>query len=902
MMTSTRPNEAGGSFANRRGHAPKLSISDPSHHVTETIGTLYDTEEEETAQESSQKPASNRPLSFMPSSNAEELIRTADTTSDGRPHLDRSTSDSGGLTNPPPASLKKVQTSPARIPTIQNGTQKEPSPTSPISPTLSLKDVQDDPGTSQFPLGNIEKPSDIAQELSNLQALRRMSMDVGNNNDPDMLPFSGLSLMPSIAPTGDDDEADPNRLLWVPARVHPELAPSEFKNFLETRVKSIKRRSGDPLLQAEDGLNRSDSGGLSRRKSMLSRQVDTSGNDGKGYVDGADSLERQRSQSGRRESKLTLDELVKEPHRVVQKLAEESKLQEGQINEDMPILPIAPGAGLRRSTRTTYRKGGSLRGAALSKRIASRQAESKSNDKSETEQLDAPKAQGLTRTQSEPTSENFSRPNKPLRKPQKLSQGSNTLSDAAITEPPSKDPDGITKASHRSFHIDGSGPVPQLGDVVTPSSQEDSSESRPFPQRSSSQKATEQMVHQVETPQPQQQPPTDQPPPQSRKRHGVSGRLSQSSPSQQEVQPKQTGATTAEAGLNSGHVPVDGRDSSTDSLTYIPTFTSEDKRPDRRTRKDDDASSTTSSKSGWNSWFKSGVGEKKKKDDERKSKTKGLVERAHDNVRLDVLQTSIGKTVSKGKESLMPDREVETIEHKPQEERKKEPHRKSNSKKEKDGNFLSSLFSGGRRKSDKESGTKKGHARQVSEEPTYRPLRPNIDYPYSRFSVLEERAIYRMAHIKLANPRRPLQSQVLLSNFMYNYLAIVQAEHPQMQFPTSPQQKRLEEERRREEEQQYLAEQQMQQGAGGDSIDRYTFDYHRDANQAQYGEHAADESVDYMDDTHLYEYDERREHEGNLRSGNGYEGYESENDYRHFGQQQQQRVSSEGLRERDDMW
>jgi len=43
-----------------------------------------------------------------------------------------------------------------------------------------------------------------------------------------------------------------------------------------------------------------------------------------------------------------------------------------------------------------------------------------------------------------------------------------------------------------------------------------------------------------------------------------------------------------------------------------------------------------------------------------------------------------------------------------------------------------------------------------------------------------------MAHIKLANPRRELYSQVLLSNFMYSYLAKVQQMHPQMQIQTSP--------------------------------------------------------------------------------------------------------------------
>src|SRR5690606_28391950 len=122
---------------------------------------------------------------------------------------------------------------------------------------------------------------------------------VGNNSDPDLLPFSGLSLtaIPSIAPSGGDDEADPSRLLWVPAAVHPELAPTEFKNFLESRVKSIRRRSGagDSYL-SPDGLDRSDSGGLKRKKSMLSRQIDnTGGRAADGYVDGAERLDSKRS-------------------------------------------------------------------------------------------------------------------------------------------------------------------------------------------------------------------------------------------------------------------------------------------------------------------------------------------------------------------------------------------------------------------------------------------------------------------------------------------------------------------------------------------------------------------------------------------------------------------------------
>jgi hypothetical protein len=42
-----------------------------------------------------------------------------------------------------------------------------------------------------------------------------------------------------------------------------------------------------------------------------------------------------------------------------------------------------------------------------------------------------------------------------------------------------------------------------------------------------------------------------------------------------------------------------------------------------------------------------------------------------------------------------------------------------------------------------------------------------------RFPVHVERAIYRLSHLKLADPKRQLRQQVLLSNFMYSYLNLV---------------------------------------------------------------------------------------------------------------------------------
>jgi hypothetical protein len=47
----------------------------------------------------------------------------------------------------------------------------------------------------------------------------------------------------------------------------------------------------------------------------------------------------------------------------------------------------------------------------------------------------------------------------------------------------------------------------------------------------------------------------------------------------------------------------------------------------------------------------------------------------------------------------------------------------------------------------------------------------------NRLPLHVERAIYRLSHIKLANPKRPLSQQVLISNLMFWYLSIQQNDH-----------------------------------------------------------------------------------------------------------------------------
>jgi hypothetical protein len=60
---------------------------------------------------------------------------------------------------------------------------------------------------------------------------------------------------------------------------------------------------------------------------------------------------------------------------------------------------------------------------------------------------------------------------------------------------------------------------------------------------------------------------------------------------------------------------------------------------------------------------------------------------------------------------------------------------------------------------------------------------------YYRYPIHVERAVYRLSHIKLANPRRPLYEQVLISNLMFWYLSIInRSQQQQQQQPPSQQQ------------------------------------------------------------------------------------------------------------------
>ncbi|KAL5633051.1 hypothetical protein ACGC1H_003519 [Rhizoctonia solani] len=109
---------------------------------------------------------------------------------------------------------------------------------------------------------------------------------------------------------------------------------------------------------------------------------------------------------------------------------------------------------------------------------------------------------------------------------------------------------------------------------------------------------------------------------------------------------------------------------------------------------------------------------------------------------------------------------------------------------EKETGFFGSLFGSGKsKKPDDSTGNfsggqaaaaallgaskSKSPAPPHSQLPNQPPIQPSANGTYARYPIHVERAVYRLSHIKLANPRRPLYEQVLISNLMFWYLGVI---------------------------------------------------------------------------------------------------------------------------------
>jgi Activator of mitotic machinery Cdc14 phosphatase activation C-term len=117
--------------------------------------------------------------------------------------------------------------------------------------------------------------------------------------------------------------------------------------------------------------------------------------------------------------------------------------------------------------------------------------------------------------------------------------------------------------------------------------------------------------------------------------------------------------------------------------------------------------------------------------------------------------------------------------------------------KEKDSGFFGSLFGGSSKKKQDQDYPSPVHGGIAGREaaqallgaskskayaPSVSPVPSNGPNSYARYPIHVERAIYRLSHIKLANPRRPLYEQVLISNLMFWYLGVIN----KAQSPASP--------------------------------------------------------------------------------------------------------------------
>jgi hypothetical protein len=813
MQASARQQELERLYNARRGHGPQISISDDSQHITEAIGSYYETEDTPSIQTGGLL-RDTRPLSFVPGEKEtyDTKTRRQGTYLEGPPNglfqAQPATKDHRAAAAGQP-SLRVIPSQGLDSQSTSNAdggfgpsSQRSNSPISPqssiqLSPSLASNGPRPQPSSRQssseiavqkFPLNDIDyesSPAAVAQELSNLQAIRRMSMNV-DKADPDLPSFSGpFSNIPAAPSRQSDDENDPSKLFWVPARLHPELAPKEFKTFIEERVEKIRRRSGSEDSLSVDGLERSGSdSSLRRKKSMLSHQIDARDH----YEDGAERLLRKRSKGTRVggqtivENLSDLETLVNDPTLLLRRMSLDATRQsfdsgiEVPAGEDPPILPA--GGLLKRSTRTTYRRGSVKKGERGHAKRGHRRTSSDADEHPPVPQLftaddNEPKV-GITRVSTEPTQPpnelpgNFSRPHQ--------RRQDNVRSPTSEEFPYNNDQIGRDESSYSHEERELEREVPPVQVQPQP---------RRFQSRIASQgrttaqlpgyNNTDPLPNVIETLPDGSKVPAQsllQNLPERKSSHDVPRQFQRAGSQSRNALNRQASQKSTFDELSQSPSPIPGNDNNrTDTLTIVPTF--EEKKAEKK---------EGSKKSGWKWILGNDDDEKEKKLKEEKGEAKskgGKAQKASaDKARLDVLQTSIdGNPPARGRESLVLNREDMNFE----EERK--PNKKS---KESQPGLLSALF-GGKKKSydgdlkDKKRKTDRNH----SPDPVLRILKPDIDYNWTRFSILEERAIYRLAHVKLANPRRALHSQVLLSNFMYSYLAKVQMMHPQIQIPAA---------------------------------------------------------------------------------------------------------------------
>ncbi|KAF7370669.1 Zds-C domain-containing protein [Mycena sanguinolenta] len=582
---------------------------------------------------------------------------------------------------------------------------------------------------------------DIRREVEALKDLRRRSTapgalaldpDLPNQGPPSPTspyrePGTSARPSPDPAPSSQPND-DPFHLFWVPASLHPEIAPAEFRAFLKEHARNPPSDDEQANLRRTPSASSNVSSGLGRKKSMLSRQYEPSEKD-EAADDTVVPLRRNRSIFSSNQNQgpqLTISDLQK-----LEELAEEAlslNVSPLALDDDTDLgdeadQPIV-GAGkfLRRTPRTRIRKPnlpgdggghrfGERRRGASGRSVTSAILQRTSSDVSSSDHGDSIESVSVTPRARTTLSDEGPPPDRP-----------DSFSEEAL----------IYDAYARDDEDSSSGHdlPPTLPPVLITSSPPltltDFADIPP---------------PQAESPPPQNVPPVPEPAP---------------VPSTVIHQPQPTRVLSP---------PPSEPPQQQQGLLAPDSYQAQPPAPPSRTPSPSDfdhtpSPSTTPTNSPPASTFVSPPRKEKDK--------KGLFGKW-------------GSDKEKEKSSKASKKERERLEKEKEKERG-----------EKESGFFGSLF-GSKKKNEAPAETTSlhggreaahallGQSQRAPKSPG--PPQPMVGVPgvmgpggvdnYSRYPIHVERAIYRLSHIKLANPRRPLYEQVLISNLMFWYLGVI---------------------------------------------------------------------------------------------------------------------------------
>lgn len=583
----------------------------------------------------------------------------------------------------------------------------------------------------------------MEREFEALRDIRRRSTAHGGPGtlvlDPDLpasqpkatAPFSPQAWTadngsPSSARSHGDDEGangdngsgadDPIQLFWVPAHLHPELAPSEFRAFLKEHARAPA--DGSTSL----GRSSSAASSLGRKRSMLSRQYKPRENDD-AEEEKVVPLRRNKSIFQHEGPQLTISDLQKleeladraakseDPTQLRRLLRRSMSLNvapsfldqmddvpDATDDADAPIIVPPPNQILRRTARTKIRKP-NLSGDGGGHRFPASRATARRKSGGRTKSVDA--VTSPTESSSSGHGEMESQvPPIPARKRTIDTEDVSDNRRFTYTE------ESSIFDAYADTPDDEKAPSPQR---ITPVTQ--------IPTDTSPQSSISTPPTSISTPSPastftSEPATTQQPTPSSQPSVPI---LHQPQPVKQIIPQQQV-------------IQQPSRTPSPDGSSTAPSSL-DIQRPDSR-------SSATSEAPSHMSTSTAPVDKRKEKD-----------------------KKSLWKKVGGGSDKQT----------------------KKNGK-EKDTGFFGSLFGGKKKQEDPPSnmGSSAGPATAAAllgvskSNKGYSPsVSPQLGNPYARYPIHVERAVYRLSHIKLANPRRPLYEQVLISNLMFWYLGVI---------------------------------------------------------------------------------------------------------------------------------